>query len=248
MNGRTVMVTGASSGIGKAVAVDLAYAGAAIVGIGRDRKKLDDLEREIQQTGSKCLTITADVTDEEQMKRAVAFACDAFGAIDGAVLSAGINIRKPAFEMTVEEFRSITRTNIDGVFISAREIGRTMTSRGGGSIVTVSSLSTFLAYPNNSAYCASKAAVTQLTKVLAMEWAPFNIRVNAVCPGRIATPLISEVLQDSKQMEWMMSRIPAKRLGKPEDVAAAVRFLLSQGASYVTGTTLTIDGGWSANP
>lgn len=243
---RAYLVTGASSGIGKMIALHLAAVGAKVAALGRAKERLSQLVEESRTLTGEVLPIFGDVTDPHSVQTAIEKAVSVFGTLDGAVLAAGINIREPFLHVSPEHWEVVLNTNLTGFFHCAQAVARQLVDRG-GSIVGIGSLSSLIAYSGNAAYAASKAAMTQLCRVMAAELATRQVRVNVVAPGRISTPLIETLLQDPSQMEWMQSRIPMQRLGRTEDLTGPVQFLLSDASSYITGTVLVVDGGWHIN-
>ncbi len=244
IEGQTYFVTGASSGIGKAIALHLLDIGANVMAVSRDMEKLQQLSVESTNLPGNLMIQSVDVTDQKGLDFAIKITEQNFGTLNGAVLAAGMNIREPFLNVSAENWKQILDTNLTGFFNSIQSVCKSL-SKNGGSIVPIGSLSTEIAYPNNAAYSASKAGLTQLSRVLAAEMAEYGVRVNVLVPGRIITPLIKSVLSDSKQMDWMRSRIPMKRLGKVEDLLGPVQFLLSDASAYMTGTLVVVDGGWS---
>ncbi|MCL6444529.1 MAG: SDR family oxidoreductase [Alicyclobacillus sp.] len=243
ISNRTYLVTGASSGIGRMIALHLAAIGARVAAVGRNQERLCQVRRESETMTGDILPLVADITDPSSLRAAVKQALSAFGALDGAVLAAGINIREPFLNVSRGNWETVLQTNLTGFFHCAQAVAQELVDRG-GSIVGMGSLSSIIAYNDNAAYAASKAALTQLCRVMAAELATRKVRVNVVAPGRISTPLIESLLQDPSQMAWMLSRIPMQRLGQAEELIGPVQFLLSDAASYITGAVLVVDGGW----
>lgn len=242
-NARTVFVTGAASGIGRAVVIEAVARGWNAVAADRDAAALNTLEAALP--GRLC-RIEADVSVDADVVRAFDEAERALGPIAGVVNSAGIGRDVPALETDTDLFRAILAVNLVGSFSVAREAATRMRSRGGGAIVNIASVSGIRGNAGRTAYGASKAALIGMTQVLAVEWAASGIRVNAVAPGPIDTPLAGRVHTAEVRRQWV-SAVPQHRYGTPEDVAAAVLFLLDDSQSgYVTGQTLCVDGGFTA--
>jgi 2-deoxy-D-gluconate 3-dehydrogenase len=251
LTGMTALVTGAGSGIGQAAARGLAAAGARVV----VTELPDRLERaeatvsEVRTAGGDAVSVALDVRELESIAACVE-AATVFGEgrLDILVNNAGLNVRQPAFEVTEEAWDLVLDTNLKGLFFTAQAAGRAMRDQHppGGSIVNVASVVGLVGYFDRAAYCASKAGAINLSRVLAIEWAPHDIRVNAVCPTFVETPLTQVLLQNDAIKSDILGRTPAGRLATPDEVAAAIVFLAGPGASMITGTALAIDGGWTA--
>ncbi len=238
--GRTAVVTGASSGIGRACALALADAGADVVAIARGREALDRLAGEI---GPACQPMPLDVLDVDAMTAAVA----ALPRLDLLVNCAGRNLPEPIDDVTPERFDAVFDLNVRATFFLCRAaVLRMRGSARGGAIVTVSSQMGHVGAPNRTVYCASKHAIEGLTKALALEVAREGIRVNSVCPTFVETAMTASMLARPDAREAVIGKIPLGRVGTPDDVTGAVLFLLSDAAAMVTGTSLLVDGGWTA--
>jgi NAD(P)-dependent dehydrogenase (short-subunit alcohol dehydrogenase family) len=244
--GKVALVTGAARGIGRAVALALAQAGADVALGLRDQTTGGDLTDEIRVLGRRALPLQMDVTRRPEIIAAVAEAIRAFGRIDILVNNAGIGPPAPAEDVSEEAFDATLAVNLKGTFFVSQEVGRRMIASGGGRIVNLSSQAGFVALPTESVYCMTKAAIAHLTKCLAVEWAPHGINVNAVAPTFIRTPGTAKWLENESFRDDLLGRIPLGRVGDPVDVAGAVIFLASPAAALVTGTTLLVDGGWTA--
>lgn len=247
LDGRVALVTGASSGLGYASALALAEAGADLVVASRSLERLADICRAVEARGRHAFPLAVDVRDLAQVRRMAETAFEHFGRIDILVNSAGLNIPQPALEVTEEAWDTIMDTNAKGLFFCCQAVGRYMVAQRYGRIVNIGSTMGLVGMADRAAYCASKGAVSQLTKVLAIEWAPYNVTVNAVAPTFVETPLTRPYFERIPGFrEEVLRRIPMGRLGSPEEVAAAVVFLASDAASMITGVTLPVDGGWTA--
>ena len=244
--GKTAIVTGAGRGIGRAIAIGLAEAGAQVVLVSRTEAQLKETEAAIlARTAVKTLTVTCDVTDQAAVEAAVAQTIETFGAVDILVNNAGINYKKPFLDVTAEDWETIVRTNLTGEFLFAQAAAKQMARQGGGRIINMASVGGILGLSNTAPYCASKGGIMQMTKVMAIDLARFQITVNAICPGYIDTGLLKDAAQKQMMMENIAKYTPMGRPGMAEDLAGAAVFLASDAASYITGTSIVVDGGMS---
>lgn len=244
LEGRCALVSGASRGIGRAVALDLADAGCDVVGAARSEDALAALGREVEARGRSFLPLTLDLTETEAVPAAVEHAWAWRGGLDVLVNAAGVIVRTGPLEVTPSEWDAVFAVNVRGTFFLTQAVARRMLDAGGGSIVTVTSLAGEIPTRAAVGYQASKAALIQLTRALAVHWAP-TVRVNSVAPGYVRTDLNSAWLDDEENQAYVLGNTPLGRVADPEDVVGAVRFLASPAAAYVTGQNLRIDGGWS---
>lgn len=228
------------------MAVALAAAGADVVVCSRTRAEIESLRDEIRAMGRRAEAITADCTDETACDALVAGAVGRLGSVDILVNNAGINIRKPVLELQSEEFRRVITTNLEGYFHCARAAGRHMVERGSGKVINISSIMGRVALPSQGPYASSKGAIEQLTKVMALEWAPLGVQVNAIAPTYFETELTRPLFEDQERNAFITERTPMRRWGQPHELAGAVIFLASGASDYVTGHTLVVDGGWTA--
>jgi NAD(P)-dependent dehydrogenase (short-subunit alcohol dehydrogenase family) len=243
---RVAVVTGASRGLGRSISLGMARAGAHIVGVGRTEEDLSAVIGEVKTIGREALAIPADITKLSEIDSVVEKALAAFGRIDILVNNAGINIPQSASEVTEEAWDQVMNINLKATFFCSQRVGMVMIDQRHGKIINISSQMALVGYYKRSAYCASKGGVAQITKVLAVEWAPFNINVNSVAPTFVETAMTANMFSDRAFREDVMSRIPMGRLAQPEDVVGAVVYLASPASDFVTGHTLLVDGGWVA--
>lgn len=248
MNGKVVLITGASSGIGKATAELFAAKGAHVVLAARRENELAELVAEIEARGGKASAIKTDVSKSKDVEQMVAHTIKVFGRLDYAVNNAGIEGKLNMItDLSEEDWDSVMNINLKGIFLSMKYEARAMIKSGkGGAIVNVGSVNSFLGFPTGSAYVSSKHALVGLTSSVSAELAPQGIRVNLLCPGLIDTPMhhrIRDVIGDEIYDENLIPRVHLQRAGKPEEIAQSIFFLCSDAASYITGTTLTPDGG-----
>jgi NAD(P)-dependent dehydrogenase (short-subunit alcohol dehydrogenase family) len=247
LDGKVALVTGASRGLGRAMALGLAGAGADVALAGRERATLEPVAREIERDlGRLALPVPLDVADLEALPAAVETVVARFGRIDILVNNAGTNIRKPTLDYTPEEWDAVLGTNLKGAFFLSQQVARRMIAAGGGKILNIGSMTAFLGVPTVPAYTASKAALQQLTRLLAVEWAEHNIQVNAIAPGWISTDMtapLKTVPELEPRYRWVLSRTPAGRFGEPHELVGATVFLCSPAADFITGQVLAVDGG-----
>jgi 2-deoxy-D-gluconate 3-dehydrogenase len=242
--GKTALVTGASGGIGRALAVGLAGAGAAVAAHGRSEAQLRETRAAVESAGGRAETFTADLNARNGAERLVADVHARLGRLDVVVNCAGMNRRKPIEEASDDDFDTIVNVNLRSVYFLSKAAHAIMKRQGGGKIIHVASLTSSIALAGTSVYGLTKAALVQLAKTQAVEWAKDNIQVNCLAPGFILTPLTEGALWgDPKRRQWLLGRIPAKRPGTPEEMVAAVLFMAGSGSSYLTGQTITVDGG-----
>ena len=245
LSGKVALVTGASSGIGRGIALTLALQGAKVVVTARRLEKLQALSAEIKNRGKESLAIQMDVTKRNEVDAAVAQTVKTFGKLDILVNNAGVLDYSPFLEMKEEAWDKVIDTNLKGYFYCAQAAAREMVKNKQGRIINIASIASGgvgIGYPMITHYVASKGGVIGFTEALAAELGPMGITVNAIGPGAIESEMTTSITEE--QMKGMIDRLPIKRIGKPEDIAAAVVYLASEEASYATGVTLYVDGGW----
>ncbi len=245
--GKTALITGASKGLGKAIALALAQAGAGIALVSRDRTKLNDVAAEIRASGGNASVFVADVTDEAQ----VAQVRDAVAAQFGDTLhilinNAGINIRKPVTDFTLAEWNSVLTTNLTSVFLLCRAFVPMMKGRDYGRIINMTSMMSHISLPGRTAYSASKTALLGFNRALALELAAEKITVNGISPGVCDTEINTPLMQNPELRAQFLAKIPVGRFGEPSEIAKLALYLCSEDAGFITGTDVIIDGGWTA--
>ncbi|MGK7295298.1 MAG: SDR family oxidoreductase [Candidatus Wenzhouxiangella sp. M2_3B_020] len=245
LDGRVALVTGASRGIGRSIAETLAERGASVWLMARGRDHLDEAAAGLESAGYPVETVSADVADPDARAAAVADITARVGRLDILVNNAGFNIRKPALELEADEVESVLRTNLLAAFELSRDLHDLLGRSRSAAIVNVSSVAGRTHLRTGAAYAMSKAGIDQMTRNLAVEWAADGIRVNAVAPWYIETPLARQVLDDADYLQEVLSRTPLKRIGRPEEVAATVAFLCMEGSGYITGQVIPVDGGFT---
>jgi len=244
LEGKTALVTGAGRGIGRGLALAFAEAGADVALNARTQPDLAAVAREIEALGRRAIVLQGDVSSAKSARDAVERAIGELGQLDVLLNAAGTAVRGPAEDVTEEQYDRMLNVNLRGTYFACQAAGRHMLERGSGSIVNIGSLTTSFGLPLRSVYAATKGAVGQLTKTLAVEWAGRGVRVNCIAPGWILTPLTQPVHDDPKQSDWITGRTPMGRWGTPEDLQGAAVYLASNASAFMTGQTLYIDGGF----
>ncbi|MFO8016058.1 MAG: 3-oxoacyl-ACP reductase family protein [Candidatus Woesearchaeota archaeon] len=246
LKGKTAVVTGSRRGIGRAIAERLAYAGADVVISDIDQEDCEKTAKEIGgQHDVKAVAVKCDVSSKDDVDSLIRKTVEIFGKIDILVNNAGIFMQKPFMEYSEEDFEKLLSINLKGMYLCSQAAAKEMAKNKYGKIVSIASVAGMVGFSNASAYCASKAAIINLTREIAMELAPHKINVNAVAPGVVETPMTDFVREDKSTYESILANIPWNRQGQPSDIANAVHFFASDEADYVTGQTLPVDGGWT---
>lgn len=244
LDGKAVLVVGASRGIGAELALSFAEAGADVAVAGRTAPDLEEVAERIRQHGRRALAVKADVADLDSIREMVDEVADTFGRIDAAVNVAGVQRRMPVLEVQLEDWDYVMNTNLRGVYFTCQAVGQVMTRQGGGKIINIASMVSFRVFPDLSLYGISKAAVVYLTKTLAVEWAPYNIQVNGIAPGWIETAMVATMRPERRR--WVEAHLPQGHFGVPHDLAALAVYLASPASNYVTGQVIAVDGGFMA--
>lgn len=246
LEGKTALITGSSSGIGREIAISFAEAGAIVAVHGRDQERIRETCKLIERSHGRALPFKADLQEIDQCRKLIDDTYKAFQKMDILINCASINRRKPILDITVEDFNDIVSVNLKSLYFLSQAIHPIMKSQGGGKIIHIGSLNIFYGLDMVSVYGMTKGGVGQLTKVMAVEWAADNIQVNCITPGFISTPLIKPLLVDEKKEKWIRNRIPARRLGRTDEIVGVAILLSSNASSYITGQNFVVDGGFLA--
>ncbi len=248
---KIAIVTGGARGLGRTIALGLAHFGAHVVIADILTEEAASVKAEVEALGRCCLALTVNVTDADAVRGMVESCVSAFGTVDVLVNNAGVNVRKSIEEVTEADWDKVLDTNLKGAFLCTQAAGLVMVAQRRGSIINVASIFGFVGWDppagfTETMYCASKGGIVQLTRAFAVEWAKHNVRVNAIAPAFLRTPLIERLWTDDATREDILRRTPFARLGEPYEIIGPVVFLASDAASFVTGQTLVVDGGWLA--
>jgi NAD(P)-dependent dehydrogenase (short-subunit alcohol dehydrogenase family) len=246
LEGKVALITGASKGLGKAMALALAEAGAQIALVSRDKKLLGEVAAAVRALGSEAEAFPTDVSDEAQVLALEKAVTARFGKLHILINNAGINLRKPITDFTLEEWNRVQGTNVTSAFLMCRSFVPHLNGQGYGRILNLTSMMSHVSLPGRTAYSTSKAALLGLTKALALELAPEMITVNGISPGPCSTEINKPLMENAELTQWFLSRIPAGRWGRPEEIGKLAVYLCSEAAGFITGTDIVIDGGWTA--
>jgi len=244
--GRVAVITGASKGLGKAMALALAGAGARLALVSRNRAQLETTAEAVRALGAEAEVFVADITDEQQVKQLEAAVIGRFGKVQILINNAGINVRKPATDFTLAEWKQVMDTNVTGAFLMCRAFVPPMKGQGYGRILNLTSIMSHVAIAGRTAYAASKSGLLGFTRALALELAPEQITVNGISPGPFATEMNTPLMQNPELNREFISKIPLGRWGRVEEVGQLAVYLCSDDAGFVTGTDILMDGGWTA--
>jgi len=246
LNGRVALVTGASRGLGQGIAIALGSAGASVALVARTKASLEETAKLIEKEGSKAYVLQADISKISEAERVVRQTVEHFGQLNILLNSVGTQVRKPALEISESDWDYLIGVNLKSVYFITQAAAKEMIKVKKGKIINITSLTSFIGLPNVSIYGASKGGIAALTRQWAIEWAKYNINVNAIGPGYFKTALTADLFKDETRAEWVLSKIPLGRIGVPEDLAGAAVFLASDASDYITGQIINVDGGWLA--
>ncbi len=247
LEGKVAVITGASKGLGRAMALALGKAGARLALVSRNAQLLQETVDAVRACNAGCELFQADVTDEAQVRKLEAEFQARYGKIQILINNAGVNVRKPVTEFTLAEWNFVIQTNLTGVFLMCRSLVPLMTGQSYGRILNLTSIMSHVALPGRTAYAASKSGLLGFTRALALEVAPEGITVNGISPGPIATEMNLPVLQNPEANKQFLANLPIGRWGKPEEIGELAVYLCSEEAGFITGTDILIDGGWCAH-
>ena len=246
LTGKVAIVTGATKGLGYSIAMALAESGANIVVVSRNEDDCKRVTEEIKNKGRKSLAHSCDITKKSMVENLVNETINEFGKIDILINNAGIAVTKPAVDLTEDDWDRVVNTNLKGVFLVAQTVGKRMIEQKNGRIINIASMFGLVGDKNILPYLCSKGGVIQMTRGLALEWAKYNILVNAIAPGYVITPINEKELTQEKVQNYILGKTPLRRFGTPEEIAGAAVYLASDEAGYLTGSILSADGGWTA--
>lgn len=246
VSGKVVVITGAGSGLGEGYALAFGESGAAVICAGRNLQRLEATADKITRSGGTARAYPVDVTDLDSIRALAAAVVEDWGRLDVLINNAGYEHIQPFLEVTPQVYDDIMNVNLRGAFFMAQEAARVMKDQGGGKIINIGSLGSFIGLSESSVYCSTKGGVVQMTKTMALELGAYNIQVNCLAPGYFITPMTQPFYNDSRHRAWIESRIPLHQWGAAQDLAGPALFLASAASNYVTGETIKVDGGWLA--
>ncbi|RLJ86583.1 SDR family NAD(P)-dependent oxidoreductase [Planococcus citreus] len=246
LKGQTVVVTGGSKGLGKDIALTFAELGANVAISGRNQETLDATLEELRAHNPNCIAVAGNLSDINEVKKLIDTAATQFGTIDVLVNNAGVNIAKPAMDVTEADWDTVLDLNLKSAFFASQAAAKYMLAQKSGRIINIASQMAFVGYIKRAAYCSSKGGMVQMTKALAVEWAQHGIRVNAVAPTFVETEFTEKQFEDAAFKEDVNRRILLDGLSQPKDTSGAVLYLASNLSNFVTGETIKVDGGWTA--
>ena len=246
LHGRVALITGASKGLGKSMALALAGAGATIALVSRNLEQLTASSRAVKEAGGEARVFQADVSNEDQVRKLEREVVGSLGKIHILINNAGVNLRKPLVDFTLDEWNRVLDTNLTSVFLMCRSFVPHMKGAGYGRIINMTSIMSWVSLPGRTAYCASKTALLGVTRALALELAADTITVNAISPGPFATEMNTALMQNPEINQQFISKIPVGRWGRVEEIGRLALYLCSEDAAFITGTDIVIDGGWCA--
>lgn len=244
LTGKVGVVIGGTTGIGRAIAIGLAQAGADIIPVSRRLDKSEEVAEIIRGLGRKSFAMSVDATDLEQLKKLRDKVMEEFGHVDILVNSQGTETRGDTINVSLEEWDRVLKVNLDSVFYASKIFGEIMVKQKSGKVINIASMASFIGIAGSPAYCASKGGINQLTKTMALEWAKENVQVNAIAPGWFETDITSQIFSEPKMKKYIEDHIPYGRIGETKELAGAAIFLASKASDYVTGVTLPVDGGF----
>lgn len=245
LDGKVAVITGGSKGLGRAMAVGLAEAGATVVVVSRTKNLIEEVAQGIIRKGGKAIAIPADIKNAQDIERMTGTVADAFGRIDILINNAGIAPMSPAVDISLEEWNDVMDTDLRSIFLTAKAVGKVMMKQRSGKVINLGSILGTKALHFCLHYGAAKAAIMQMTRNLALEWSRFPIHVNCIAPGFFATEMTQAQQNDEKDKTFLLQKIPFKRFGKPEEIVGLAIFLSAPASDYITGETIFVDGGYS---
>lgn len=246
LKGKVALVTGGSKGIGYGMASALANVGADIAIVSRNLSEGEKAAEDMRQFGVQSMAIACDVTAVKQVDDMVGKVIERFGKVDVLLNNAGMNIRRPIVDIEESDWDKVLTTNLKGIFLVGQRVGKEMIKQRSGKIINTCSIASFIGLKALASYGASKGGVAMLTKVMALEWAEYNVQVNGICPPYIRTPMTAKWLSNKEKLQWIIDSTPLGRLGEVDDLAGPIVFLASDMSNFVTGHILAVDGGWTA--